>query len=272
MPVQHTIGPDKLARLVGLPGSPAIVDLRSNPSAAIPGSIFRSVETSGWARLGHGAVVTVDAEDGGEATAVAALLRSDGVAAEALEGGFAAWLAAELPTVSLTYLPPRHVDGGTWWVTRARPKVDRIACPWLIRRFIDPEARFLFVNAGEVLSVAADLEAEPFDISDDRVRWSHCGDRCTFDTMLDAFGLAGHEPLARLAAIVRGADTDRLDAAPEAAGLLAISLGLSRIHADDHVQLDAGMAVYDALYRWSRDARSEKHNWSSHQPTRGKVS
>jgi hypothetical protein len=90
--------------------------------------------------------------------------------------------------------------------------------------------------------------------------------------MVEAFGLSSHEPLNRLAAIVRGADTDRLEAAPEAAGLLAISLGLSRLHSDDHAQLDAGMAVYDALYRWCRDAQGERHNWSSHQPPRTKVS
>ena len=157
-------------------------------------------------------------------------------------------------------------------MTRARPKVDRIACPWLIRRFIDPDARFLFVAPGEVLTVASQQQAEPFDVSDERVLWSHRGDLCTFDVMLEAFGLGSHEPLARLAPIVRAADTNRLDLAPEAAGLLAISLGLSRVHADDHVQLEAGMAVYDALYRWSRDARGETHDWSSHQPARGKVS
>ncbi len=189
-----------------------------------------------------------------------------------LEGGFAAWAASALPTVSLTHLPPRHDDGRTWWVTRARPKVDRIACPWLIRRFVDPEARFLFVAPGEVLTVATQQQAEPFDVADEDVFWSHRGERCTFDVMVEAFGLDTHEPLVRLATIVRGADTDRLDLVPEAAGLLAISLGLSRIHSDDHVQLEAGMAVYDALYRWCRDAQGEKHNWSSHQPTRAKVS
>jgi hypothetical protein len=143
-------------------------------------------------------------------------------------------------------------------VTRARPKIDRIACPWLIRRFVDPEAVFLFVAASEVMAVAERFSATPFDV--DGVFWSHRGDTCTFDTMLDAFGL-GLEPLLHLARIVRGADTARLDLAPEAAGLLAVSLGFSRMHRDDLVQLDAAMIVYDALYRWARDATGETHNW-----------
>jgi rhodanese-related sulfurtransferase len=269
MPALNTISPEKLARLVALPGSPSLVDLRGGISLAIPGSVFRSdANPSGWRPLVAPSVITIDAEGEGKAVAAAAILRSEGVAAEALEGGFAAWLAGRLPTVSLTHLPPRHADGRTWWVTRARPKVDRIACPWLIRRFIDPEARFLFVAPAEVLTVATQQQAEPFDVSDERVMWSHRGDLCTFDVMVDAFGLSGDEALTRVASIVRGADTDRLDVAPEAAGLLAISLGLSRIYDDDHAQLEAGMTVYDALYRWSRDARGEKHNWTSHQPAR----
>jgi rhodanese-related sulfurtransferase len=273
MPALNTISVDKLARLVALPGSPSLVDLRGDQSIAIPGSVFRShTDPSVWRSVGGKSVVTIDAEGEGNAVAAAAILRSEGVAADALEGGFAAWLARALPTVSLTHLPPRHADGRTWWVTRARPKVDRIACPWLIRRFIDPEARFLFVAPAEVLTVAAQQQAEPFDISDERAMWSHRAERCTFDVMAEAFGLGNDQPLGRVAAIVRGADTDRLDIAPEAAGLLAISLGLSRIHDDDHAQLEAGMAVYDALYRWSRDARDERHDWTSHQPARGKVS
>lgn len=274
MPSLNTISPDKLARLIALPGSPVLVDIRAQPSESIPGSVFRPCDDdpSRWSAIKATSIVTIDAAGDGQAVAAAAILRSEGIAAEALDGGFAAWLAGGWPTVSLAHLPPRHDDGRTWWVTRARPKVDRIACPWLIRRFIDPEARFLFVAPGEVLTVAAQQQAEPFDVSDEGVVWSHRGGRCTFDVMVEAFGLGENEALARLASIVRGADTDRLDLAPEAAGLLAISLGLSRIHNDDHVQLEAGMAVYDALYRWSRDAQGEKHNWTSHQPARGKVS
>jgi rhodanese-related sulfurtransferase len=272
MPAPNAITPDKLARLVASASAPRVVDLRDGPTETIPGSLFPAhPDPTRWGYAAGSSAVLVDADGSGSAVAAAAILRSEGVAAEVLEGGFAAWAASELPTVSLAHLPPRHEDGRTWWVTRARPKVDRIACPWLIRRFVDPEARFLFVAPGEVLTVAAQQRAEPFDVADEGVFWSHRGERCTFDVMVEAFGLDAHEPLVRLAAIVRGADTDRLDLVPEAAGLLAISLGLSRIHSDDHTQLEAGMAVYDALYRWCRDAQGEKHNWSSHQPARGKV-
>jgi hypothetical protein len=148
-------------------------------------------------------------------------------------------------------------------VTRARPKVDRIACPWLIRRFVDPNAVFLFVPPAEVGAVAERFAATPFDI--DNVFWTHRGDRCTFDVMVEEFGLSG-EPLARLAVIVRGADTARPDLVPEAAGLLAASLGLSRMYADDLEQLEAGMLLYDAFYRWCRDATDETHTWPSKKP------
>ena len=149
------------------------------------------------------------------------------------------------------------------WVTRSRPKVDRVACPWLIRRFIDPEAVFLFVAPGEVLSVAERFNGAPFDI--EGVFWSHRGELCTFDVMLDEWGLRTG-PLDRLAVIVRAADTARLDLAPEAPGLLAASLGLSRIHLDDLEQLAAGMTLYDAFYRWARDASEETHNWPTNKP------
>ncbi|MBB5714862.1 chromate resistance protein ChrB domain-containing protein [Sphingomonas aerophila] len=269
MPAPNSISSDKLVRLIALAGSPRILDLRIDPAVVIPGSVFALAADGVEAAIDE-PVVVVDDDGSSAAAAEAAILRSDGVPAEILEGGFSTWRDAGLPTVSLAHLPPRHPDGRTWWVTRARPKVDRIACPWLIRRFVDPHARFLFVGTGDVLGVAAHEQAEPFDVSDERVFWSHRGERCTFDIMVEAFGLGTHEPLMRLAAIVRGADTDRLDVAPEAAGLLAISLGLSRSHGDDHKQLEAGMAIYDALYRWCRDARGEKHNWSSHQPTKAK--
>ena len=145
-------------------------------------------------------------------------------------------------------------------MTRARPKIDRIACPWLIRRFVDPQAVFLFVSPSEVASVADRFGAAPFDVQG--VFWSHRGEKCTFDTMIEEFGLTS-EPLLKLAAIVRGADTARLDLAPEAPGLLAASLGLSRMFKDDLAQLDAGMILYDGFYRWCRDAAEETHNWPS---------
>lgn len=149
-------------------------------------------------------------------------------------------------------------NGGALWVTRARPKVDRIACPWLIRRLVDPRATFLFVAPADVNEVAARYGATPFDIED--AFWSHRGERCTFDTMIEEFALhcASLDCLAR---IVRGADTARPDLAPQAAGLLAASPGLSRMFSDDLQQLEAGMALYDSFYRWARDAREETHNW-----------
>lgn len=133
------------------------------------------------------------------------------------------------------------------WITRERPKIDRIACPWLIKRFIDPAAEFLYVPKDRVLEVAVEKGATPFDIPG--VEYGHHGDRCSFDAFIAKYGLTD-PALHRLAAIVRGADTDRLDLAPECAGLYAISLGLSKNFADDHEMLKQGMVIYDALYAW----------------------
>ncbi|MDT3706409.1 MAG: chromate resistance protein [Thiobacillus sp.] len=133
------------------------------------------------------------------------------------------------------------------WITRERPKIDRIACPWLIARFIDPDAEFLYVSADQVLTVAAESGTIPYDIPD--VEYGHRGEKCSFDAFLEKHGL--NDPaLQGLAVIVRGADTHRLDLAPQCAGLLAISLGLSRNYRDDHEMLKQGMVIYDALYAW----------------------
>jgi hypothetical protein len=145
------------------------------------------------------------------------------------------------------------------WVTREHPKIDRVACPWLIRRFIDQEAEFLFVAPAEVKRVAENTGAIPFDV--EGVELSHDGPRCSFDLFLEKYGLTDPH-LAELAVIVRGADTDRLDLAPQAAGLLAISLGLSRNFPDDHEMLRHGLVIYDALYTWSREVREERHTWN----------
>jgi hypothetical protein len=186
-----------------------------------------------------------------------------------LEGGVSAWAEKGYPLVPFSKLPPREPSNGSVWVTRARPKVDRIACPWLIRRFVDPDAVFLFVAPGDVTKVAEQFQAAPFDV--DGVFWSHRGELCTFDTMVEEFRLGSIGALARLAVIVRGADTARPDLAPQAAGLVAASLGLSRMYSDDLEQLEAGMLIYDAFYRWCRDAVDETHDWVSHQPKkRGK--
>ncbi len=144
------------------------------------------------------------------------------------------------------------------WVTRERPKIDRIACPWLIARFIDKEPEFLYVPADQVLTVARDTGAIPYDIPG--VEMSHVGELCSFDAFLKKYKLTD-PALQQLATIVRGADTGRLDLAPQAPGLLAISLGLSRTFADDHEMLRHGMVMYDALYAWCRDCQKETHGW-----------
>ena len=144
------------------------------------------------------------------------------------------------------------------WVTRARPRIDRIACPWLVLRFIDAEAEFLYVPAADVLATAAATGATPYDIPG--VAMSHVGERCSFDAFLLKYQLT--EPaLDRLATIVRGADTARLDLAPQSAGLYAISLGLSRVLSDDHAMLRHGLVMYDALYAWCREGQAETHHW-----------
>lgn len=142
------------------------------------------------------------------------------------------------------------------WVTREHPKIDRIACPWLIVRFIDPRAEFLYVPAGDVLRVAAETGATPYDIPG--VEMGHVGDRCSFDAFLGKYKL-DDPALQRLAVIVRGADTGRPDLTPQSHGLLAISLGLSRNFPDDHEMLKHGMVIYDALYAWCRSAIDERH-------------
>jgi rhodanese-related sulfurtransferase len=272
MPALDTISSEKLFRLIGRPDCPVLIDVRTGDDFAadprlVPGSIRRPYETApDWAPEYRGRSAVVVCEKGLKLSqGVAAFLRHAGVPAESLEGGFVAWKAGGLPAVPAERLPPRDAAGRTLWVTRARPKIDRIACPWLIRRFVDPGAVFLFVNASDVMGVAQRFSATPFDIDDAAAFWSHRGELCTFDVMVDEFGLSGFEGLRRLQKIVRGADTARLDLVPEAAGLLAASLGLSRMYADDLAQLEAGMGLYDAFYRWCRDAVDETHNWPKHK-------
>lgn len=149
------------------------------------------------------------------------------------------------------------------WITRERPKIDRIACPWLIARFIDKEPEFLYVPAGEVLSTAKATGAIPYDIPN--VELSHVGELCSFDAFLAKYGL-DNPALRQLAEIVRGADTSRLDLTPQSAGLYALSLGLSHNFSDDHEMLRHGMVMYDALYAWCRACQAETHNWPPVMP------
>jgi rhodanese-related sulfurtransferase len=266
----HTsISQDKLSRLIGTVKTPVLIDVRTDEDFAadprlIPGAIRRSHhDAADWSGefAGHPAIVVCMR---GEklAQGTAAWLRHADVAAETLEGGFEGWKEAKLPLVDASKLPPRDAKGRTVWVTRARPKIDRIACPWLIRRFVDPHAVFLFVTPSEVIAVGERFSAVPFDI--ENVFWSHRGELCTFDVMISEFGLAT-PPLLRLATMVRAADTGRLDLSPEAPGLLAASLGLSRMYDDDLEQLEAGILLYDAFYRWCRDATGETHNWPTNK-------
>jgi rhodanese-related sulfurtransferase len=260
-----SITPDKLSRLIGTASAPALIDVRSDEDFAadprlIPGAVRRSHQNvQDWASSLSGRPVVVICHKGQKLSeGTAAWLRHVDVTAEILEGGQAAWNEANLPTVAADRIPKRDGRGRTVWVTRSRPKIDRIACPWLIRRFVDPGAVFLFVASAEVPGVAERFEATPFDI--EHVFWSHRGDLCTFDVMVKEFGLST-PPLERLATMVRAADTARLDLSPEAPGLLAASLGLSRMYDDDLEQLSAGLLLYDAFYRWCRDATKETHNW-----------
>ncbi len=262
MPAFGAISAQQLSRLVGTPDCPVLVDMRIEPDFAadprlIPGA-FRhpsdQIETLA-ADLAERRAVLICQKGEKLSEGAAALLRCHGVAAENLEGGAVGWAAENLPMIPLAALPTSRL-----WVTRLRPKIDRIACPWLIRRFVDPKAKFLFVAPTEVMGVADRYGATPFDI--EGVTFSHRGEMCSFDALLDDFALRT-EALDRLAGVIRGADTDRHDLAPQAAGLLAVSVGLSRQYRDDLSQLEAGMVLYDALYRWARDGFEEGHDWQA---------
>lgn len=265
MPAPNEITPAQLLRLIGTPDAPVMVDVCIDPDFAehpflIPGSFrhaYDDIDTLKQ-RLAWRSCVVICQRGLKLSQGLAARLRADGIAAEYLSGGMYGWRdLPDSPRIPFTALPPLQ-EGATLWVTRHRPKIDRIACPWLIRRFVDPSARFLFVAPEQVAAVAEKFSATPFDVED--VHWSHRGDNCTFDTMLEEFNLQT-EALERLAQVVRAADTNRHDLAPEAAGLLAISVGLSRQYRDDLAQLEAGMVLYDALYRWARDGVGETHDW-----------
>ncbi len=260
MPGFGSISALQLSRLIGTPDCPALVDVRIDEDVAADPRLIPGAKRHPFDRIEElvpelqGRAVVVICRKGLKLSeGVAALLRCHGVAAETLDGGTDAWGEAGLPAIPVAALP-----GSRLWVTRHRPKIDRIACPWLIRRFVDPAARFLFVPPPEVEAVAARFSATPFDI--EGVQFSHRGENCSFDALLDDLGLHT-EALDRLAAVIRGADTDRHDLAPQSAGLLAISVGLSRQYKDDLAQLEAGLVLYDALYRWARDGHEEGHDW-----------
>jgi rhodanese-related sulfurtransferase len=261
-----SIGPEALRRLAGSARWPQVLDVRRAPAhdastervaGALRCAPDRLHDAPGWLDPSrevvcvcvHGHEVSRDA---------ASALRALGFRARMLAGGIEGWRAAggALRRTDAPLQTP--AEGGSTWVTRAGPKVDRIACPWLVRRFVDPRARFVYLPEARVLGFAARTGAIAFDVPGGAI--THDGERCSFDTLCKAAGLAD-AALSRLAPIVRGANTDRHGLAPESAGLLALSLGLSQQHAnDDAAMLEAAMPIYDALYAWSRDARHESHH------------
>lgn len=259
-PVSHDLIYDQL----GLQDAALIIDVRDDQAMEkVPRMIPGALRLTGsevhqwWRRLPRSRAAFIYCGAGGELSdTVAHSLASKGFAASVLTGGLETWIERMLPTVRV-----RHeygVPGGSRWVTRERPKIDRLACPWLLRRFIDPQASFFYVPAHTVRAEGAALGAEPYDIPD--VTFSHRGERCSFDAFLDEFDL--HDPvLDTLAEIVRAADTGTLERSKEAPGLLAISLGLSATIGDDVALLEQGMVVYDALYAWCKTARDEVHAW-----------
>ena len=244
---------------------PQIVDVRRNPAyvaatAVIAGAIRRDPDdvANWWRNLDLARSIIVYCVHGHEVSqSVAAYLQDHGLPAQFIEGGFEAWQTIGAPISPKPAAP-------TIWVTRARPKIDRIACPWLIRRFIDPDARIVFAPARDVVTKAAEIRGVAFDIPD--VEFTHVGDGCSFDTFIAKYKLTA-PALKKLADVVRGADTDRLELAAPAAGLFAISLGLSANIADDYEMLRHGIVIYDALYRYYAELGGETHNWPPNMQT-----
>jgi len=247
---------------LGLRDAPTVLDMRTASDLAaqprmIPGALRCDPDTPAqWMQTlpRDRSLVLYGARDASRAETGA--LAAWGLPLATLEGGFDAWTRQGFATIAVR--TELNVPGGSRWITRERPKIDRLACPWLIRRFIDPLALFFYVPAHQVRSEAGNLRAEPYDIAD--VTFTHRGPRCSFDAFLHEFGL--HDPvLDFLAGIVRAADTARLEQSREAPGLLAISLGLSAMVSDDILLLEHAMTLYDGLYAWCKTARDETHAW-----------
>lgn len=266
------VSPDQLLEAFGTNHAPLVIDVRrraafDEDTVMIAGATWRDpFHVADWEKyLPRHRPVVVYCVHGHEISRnAAAALRAAGVDARFLEGGIAAWRALAAPTLRRSDSPAIPSSPGTpsVWVTRERPKIDRIACPWLVRRFIDPLAQFVFVPEHEVRTAAANRGGVAFDIPG--VQFTHRGDECSFDALVADFGLEDHA-LASLALIVRGADTGRLDLAPECAGLLAVSLGLGSLHRDDHVLLEHGFGLYDALYATCRaraGGHAASHAWT----------
>ena len=240
---------------------PLVIDVRkpstfrSAPDMAA-GALRRDpAQVASWAKeLPRASSVVVYCVHGHEVSQNAAkVLCASGLNSFYLESGIEGWRQAGGD------LARKPSGASSRWVTRERPKIDRIACPWLVRRFVDPEAEFLYVPTPEVKRVAVEREAIPYDIPE--VEFSHEGDLCSFDAFLTYYRLKD-PALDELAIIVRGADTNRMELAPQAAGLAAVSLGLSINFRNDHEMLEHGMVTYDALYAWCKRGKAEVHTWN----------
>jgi rhodanese-related sulfurtransferase len=256
-----SISPIDLYGRLATASAPVLIDVRRDDSFVaddrlIIGAFHRApADVEHWREeLPAGRPVVAYCGRGGQSSqSVANALRAAGIAAAYLEGGIAGWKDSHLPTRK------KLSAGESKWVTREHPKIDRIACPWLISRFINPLTEFIYVPANEVLAVAEKTHAIPYDIKG--AEFGHVGDRCSFDAIVRIFEIKD-PALDHLATIVRGADTSRPDLTPQCEGLLAISYGLSANHPDDHEMLTHGMVIYDALYTWCR-LQEERHRSTS---------
>jgi len=262
--VMSNLTASELLRRIGSAHAPFLIDVRrlqafEADDVMIAGATWRDPFCAGdWLKyLPRQRKIAVYCSDGGAiSNNTCSALHDAGFDARFLEGGINAWKAGGGPTIrKQPALPiPSAANSPSKWITRERPKIDRIACPWLIRRFVDPCAEFLYVPSSQVRQAAEFHRAIPYDVPD--VRFAHRGERCSFDAFLADFEL--NDPaLSDLAVIVRGADTGKPGLTPQSPGLLALSLGLSALYEDDHVMLEHGMIVYDALYAWLRITRAE---------------
>jgi rhodanese-related sulfurtransferase len=255
----HSISSQQLYERLGTASAPILVDVRRQDAFAdddrlIISAFHRSPQEVGsWQKeLPADRPIVAYCSHGREVSqGVAEALRRAGVEAVYLEGGIGGWKELRLPT-------RRKRDASeNKWVTREHPKIDRIACPWLISRFIKPDAEFIYVPPNEVADIAASVGGTPYDIKG--VQFGHAGERCSFDAIVSFYDI--HDPaLDHLATIVRGADTSRPDLLPQCEGLLAISYGLSANFPDDHEMLKHGMVMYDALYTWCRQKVTPHYN------------
>jgi rhodanese-related sulfurtransferase len=250
-----SIATTDLFACLGKASAPILVDVRrqdefeANDRLIIGASRYAPEQVDSWSRaLSSSRSVVAYCSHGGEVSQrVATALRNAGMKATYLEGGLSAWSQKDLPTRK------RLSAGEKNWITREHPKIDRIACPWLVSRFINPNAEFIYVPLDKVVSTAKELDAVPYDITG--TEFGHVDDRCSFDAIVRIFDIMD-PALDDVATVVRGADTSRRNLAPQCEGLYAISFGLSANFPDDHEMLRHGLVIYDALYTWCRKSRA----------------